>query len=816
MNNLNNLSRTGIFAVLIALVLYFAINGFNLTTVQSNNQPAQNDQKFSQVRIFATSQNDIDRMLNAGLFIDHATSKPGLYMDAWLSEDEIESLKKSGVPYQVLVDNWMEYYNRQPKMTTSEMDAQMQEVFEKDNISHSIFGTMGGYMTFTEVVSKLDSMRMWFPQFISQKFSIGTTYENRTIWAVRVTHNPDAPTGRPQALYHALIHAREPESMETQFYYFFWLFENYNTNHIARYILDNREIYWVPVYNADGYVYNQTTNPTGGGMWRCNRHFTSGSCGPVDINRNYGIYAFWNSTNGGSSTNECSGGQGTYRGTSPFSELETQAMYNFVNTHNFNSAFGAHTYGNYLIKPWCWSDPNPTPDDAKFNVFLADMKYSNPVYLTGPPSATVNYFVRGGADDWYYNDSIHTGHHIFAITPETDESTFWPSQNQIIPLAQGMLFNNTYMSLIAGPFVDIVSGNTNQSSYTPGSSGTYRVRFRNKGSLTANNTKIILTPANSNLTITNQQYIFNVNVFQQDSATFNFTVGSGAPNNCNLPAFLTFKQDTSTIFTMPVYVQVGTPPGTVVLNDNGSSFSNWITTGITGTWNTSTTQFNSSPSSFADSPTGNYSNGADNTMTLANPINVSVQPVVTLSFWHRYALENNYDWVMVEVSSNNGDTWQTVTEYTGTNTTWTQQTFDITRFANASTQMKVRFRLVADAGATADGWYVDDILITTYCTNTITGISGNNNSPFIFALQQNYPNPFNPVTVIKYQLPSAEKVSVKVFDVLGKEVATLVNENKQPGYYEVSFDASNLASGLYFYRIEAGSFVETKKMMLIK
>ncbi len=499
-----------------------------------------------------------------------------------------------------------------------------------------------------------------------------------------------------------------------------------------------------------------------------------------------------------------------------FPNWKPRQCMNFVNTHNFNSAFGAHTYGNYLIKPWCWSDPNPTPDDAKFNVYLSNMKFSNPVYLTGPPSATVGYYVRGGADDWYYNDSIHTGHHIMAITPETDESSFWPSQNQIIPLAQGMLFNNTYMSLIAGPFVDFVSGNTNQGSYTPGSSGTYRVRFLNKGTLTASNTHIILTPANSNLTIGTQQYTFNVGVFQQDSATFNFTVSSGAANNCNLPAFLIFKQDTATVFTIPVYIQIGTPPGTVVLNDDGSSFSNWITTGITGTWNTSTTQFHSSPSSFADSPTGNYSNGADNTMTLANPINVSVQPVVTLSFWHRYALENNYDWVMVEVSSNNGDTWQTVTEYTGTNTTWTQQTFDITRYANASTQMKVRFRLVADAGSVADGWYVDDVVITTYCTGTITGISGISNSPYSFALQQNYPNPFNPVTVIKYQLPSAEKVSVKVFDILGKEVATLVNENKQPGYYEVSFDASNLASGLYFYRIEAGSFVETKKMMLIK
>ncbi len=160
-------------------------------------------------------------------------------------------------------------------------------------------------------------------------------------------------------------------------------------------------------------------------MWRSNRHISTGQCGSTDINRNYGIYQYWNSSNNGSSTDSCNGGQGTYRGRSPFSEIETQNMRNFVNGRNFNAIFGAHTYGNYLIKPWAWSDPNVTPDDNKFSQFLADMKASNPVYTTGTPSQTVGYFVRGGADDWYYNDSVHTGHHIFGITPETG-TEFWP------------------------------------------------------------------------------------------------------------------------------------------------------------------------------------------------------------------------------------------------------------------------------------------------------------------------------------------------------------------------------------------------------
>ena len=88
--------------------------------------------------------------------------------------------------------------------------------------------------------------------------------------------------------------------------------------------------------------------------------------------------------------------------------------------------------------------------------------------------------------------------------------------------------------------------------------------------------------------------------------------------------------------------------------------------------------------------------------------------------------------------------------------------------------------------------------------------------PSRFELSQNYPNPFNPSTSIKYLIPSASNVTLKLFDVLGREVATLVNEAKQPGTYTVRWDAVNMASGTYFYRIEAGAFVQTKRLLLIR
>jgi len=104
-----------------------------------------------------------------------------------------------------------------------------------------------------------------------------------------------------------------------------------------------------------------------------------------------------------------------------------------------------------------------------------------------------------------------------------------------------------------------------------------------------------------------------------------------------------------------------------------------------------------------------------------------------------------------------------------------------------------------------------------YFDNCLTGTGIINSEPSkSYMLKQNYPNPFNPSTSISFQLPDAGNVSLKLFDVLGKEVMTLVNEYRAPGSYEVRLDASNLAGGMYFYKLVSGSFSETKKMILVK
>lgn len=98
----------------------------------------------------------------------------------------------------------------------------------------------------------------------------------------------------------------------------------------------------------------------------------------------------------------------------------------------------------------------------------------------------------------------------------------------------------------------------------------------------------------------------------------------------------------------------------------------------------------------------------------------------------------------------------------------------------------------------------------------ITDVERRELLPPSFALEQNYPNPFNPNSNIRYQISEFRYIKLAVYDLLGREVAVLVNERKAPGKYEVNFDGSNLAGGVYFYRLQAGDFTQTKRLLLLK
>jgi hypothetical protein len=132
----------------------------------------------------------------------------------------------------------------------------------------------------------------------------------------------------------------------------------------------------------------------------------------------------------------------------------------------------------------------------------------------------------------------------------------------------------------------------------------------------------------------------------------------------------------------------------------------------------------------------------------------------------------------------------------------------------AGQQINVGFALIA--GSSLNDLINKANIAKSKYTSSISVRNISTEVPSKFELMQNYPNPFNPSTTIKFALPKSEFVKIRVYDMLGKEVATLVNEQLQAGYFEYTFNASNLSSGLYFYKIDAGYYTDIKKMVLIK
>jgi hypothetical protein len=110
---------------------------------------------------------------------------------------------------------------------------------------------------------------------------------------------------------------------------------------------------------------------------------------------------------------------------------------------------------------------------------------------------------------------------------------------------------------------------------------------------------------------------------------------------------------------------------------------------------------------------------------------------------------------------------------------------------------------------------IDTVYLYGICDTVLTSV-GEERYSITYLLAQNYPNPFNPATTINYQIPEAGWVMIKIYDVLGREIRTLVNEEKKSGRYQVKFNAADLASGIYLYKMQAGNFVSIKKLILMK
>ncbi|MEN8193224.1 MAG: M14 family zinc carboxypeptidase, partial [Bacteroidota bacterium] len=707
---------------------------------------------YKKVKIYLGDLHTAEQLNSIGLEIDHAHFNRDNSIDVFLSDSQFNRLQNSFFQYDIIIDNWNEYYSNKEKLNKFQKETILTQTADKFGVSGFDFGSMGGFYTLDEVYQKLDELFTNYSDLITEKDSIGHTNENRPIYAVKISDNPNVDEDEPEVLYTALHHAREPESMMQMIYFMYYLLENYGTDDEVTYLMENREFYFIPVVNPDGYKYNEETDPNGGGMWRKNKRdndedgvFNPSKDG-VDLNRNYGYQ--WAYDDNGSSEDTSSA---IYRGTAPFSEPETETVRQFCIAHDFKLALNYHTYSNLLITPWGYI-PEETPDSLFYRDIASDMtQYNN---YTWGFSAEIIYAVNGDSDDWFYGEQTEKNK-IFAMTPEVGES-FWPSEDRIIPLAEENVYPNLYLAWVAGAFVNTSNVVFDKEYYSAGDSGSISMNFKNKGLLDAENISSTMISQSSEIEVTSDVIeILKLNSRQESEfpAAFQFKVSNDAIAGESHILKVETYLDNTLMSVDEIKIIVGQPE--VYFTDDASNIDDWIEeSDVSKKWELTTSNFYSLPSSFTESKIGNYLSNSTVTLTKSTEIDLLNISKPFLSFYTKFSIEKGWDYGQVLISSDSGNVWTPVggdysssgsgqfqpsgvPVYDGKENNWINEIIDISQYID--NKILLRFQLKSDAYIEEDGWYIDDIKVFEY-TNKVVSVNNNSDLPVKFMLSQNYPN----------------------------------------------------------------------------
>lgn len=684
---------------------------------------AQNNHT-SLISVFASDKAVLQTLQSLGLDLQETKGKPGSWLELPVSQIDLNRIRTSGINYRVLQENMEEAYT-----------ASLQGIHSYNALGFGQ-GSMGGHYTFSEIGRQLDSLKLLFPDLITAKQVIGASYAGRPIWAVKISDNPDNQEDEPEVLYTALTHAREPGGMMSVLYYMWYLLQNYGVNAEATYLVDNRQLWFVPCVNPDGYEYNRKFYPGGGGMRRKNIRgvdttvYNPSSFG-IDLNRNFGTHAMWNSPFGGSSDNTS---DDTYRGTLEWSEPETATLRNFAYAHQIKAALNYHTYGNYLIYPWGYQ-PLETPDSVIFHEYAADMTRENG-YLPGRSTETVGYTVRGVSDDFFYGDPAKPK--AFSMTPEVGDR-FWALPQDILRFAMENLYPNLYLARMAGGFTALksytVADNSGDGFLDRGEAFTLNTVISNKGLGEADNVALecsSLTPYLQILATSNT--IGYLASRSEIAVPIDAHVTANAPTGIPAKILLTTTDESGFSQRDTITLMLGQP--SILLTDSATTLGNWT---VQAPWGLTTT-YHTPPKSFTDSPTGEYQSNADVSIRTTNAIGLASGSTPKLTFWTRWDLEDTWDFARVEVSINNGATWKSVRgRYThlgsgnassqpdtaygldGTQLDWVEESMDLSEYAGRS--IRLRFRLTSDTSVEEDGWYIDDVNILVYTPNYDTSVT---------------------------------------------------------------------------------------------
>jgi len=687
-------------------------------------------QTYSKVQL-SVPQQGLGWLQTQGVEFDHGEfRKEENTFITTLNDISIENLKKTGVSYTVLVNDVVADFAQHNKKADfyKHSNAVMLNGrlhFETPCGSHIsniqvpagfIAGSYGGYYTFAEMQKRIDSLVNHYPNLVQKIVLPIDTRQGRPLIVVKISDNVATDEAEPEALYTGLHHAREGMSMMNLFFFMQYLVEHYNTDADIKELIDNRELFFLPCVNPDGYVYNETSAPSGGGMWRKNRRPNGGGQYGVDLNRNYGVD--WGVTGPGISTSFNTAAD-DYVGPGAFSEEETQAIRAFAETRHFTIAIDHHACGNYYVTPYGIPANHPfTAEDNAFYSYASALMARYNGFFAGDGMATVNYYAVGNSRDWHISGDIGTGtkQKTYGYTVEIGPGSegFWPNTADIIPIAKSMWFANMQMAYMAGSYFELQDRST---IAVTNANADFDFSLRRIG-LTDAPVTVSLTPVENVQSVGSPVTVTSMAAyFDSVQRTIAYTV----PASLSAGTRIRFVYEISSggIHLRDTITKLFQPYNLFTDNMEWSSSANWT---FTGAWGTGTTAAYQGTKSLSESPAGNYANSTTSTATCNTVLDLSDATAAYLSFWVKHHAENAYDKLQIQVSAGSGylpvcgmntvaedvGTLNSQPALTGIRDAWTREIINLKDYLG-NANVRFRFQFSSNGSDNGDGFNIDNI-----------------------------------------------------------------------------------------------------------
>ena len=758
----------------------------------------QSQENYSRARIMLEGKN-LSELAKRGIDLSEGNYKHGYFFETDFTQAEIEKLREAGYKVDVSITDVKKFYReRAEKYKNLKVVRNMADEWVIPQ--NWEYGTMAGYYTLDEIMAELDSMAVKYPELISQRQPISTdtlTHEGRMQYWAKISDNPNTDEDEPELLYTSVHHAREVISVQQQIFFMWYLLENYETDESIKYIIDNTELYFVPVINPDGYQYNVTNDPSGGGMWRKNlRDNGDGTLG-VDLNRNYGY--FWGLDDEGSSPYT---GDATYRGPEAFSEPEIKNMRDFCNSHEFRITLNYHSYGNLLLEPWGYTDE--LPDDHTVMHIYAEIMTQENNYSYGPGYTSI-YPTNGGSDDWMYGEQS-TKEAIFSYTPEIGNSGdgFWPEVPRIIPLCQEQMWQNLSAARFVGNYAVVKDLSPTVNSQFDNYA---KFEIQRLGMTEADSYTVSIEALDENIVETGDPVVFEgLGILEKALDSVSYFLDAGIEDGTTYSYLLSIENGDYTLSDTITKIYGNE---VVIFSDNGDNMENWTS----NYWDITPEHSFSPPYSITDSPGGEYSNSKTNIIEMDTAIDLTNVEMAFLKFWAKWDIEEGYDYNQILVSTNNGSSWNALEGkytksgsqyqdpgkpiYDGTKD-WVQEEIDLSAFAGEI--IKFRFKMRSDTYVTGDGFYFDDFTVSVI--SQITSVK-NNSEQSIF-VSGAFPNPANDQIKVQYALEQNNLATLELYNAVGSKLKTIQVTDKNG---VLTIKLGQLKSGVYYYRLVNGKQV---------